>query len=135
MAVRYAVICVIFAAILLYFLGGYWHARHRLSKGQPPLAYHRWMVNRTVRYQQPQHQAAPYRPYQHGPDPYQEGYVMHRYAPPPPAYHGDAPPAYAPPEGASKAMADQNYHAPLPETRNEGESSTSSTTAPLPPRQ
>lgn len=130
---RYAIICVIFAAILVYFIGGYYHAKRRLKKGQPPLAYHRWMVRSSVRYQQPQYQPR----YQYGPDPYQEGYVMHGYAPPPnppPAYHGDAPPAYMPPEGASKAMADQNYH-PAPRPGNESESSSAAATAPLPPRQ
>ena len=140
MAVRYAVICVIFAAILLYFLGGYWHARRRLQKGQPPLAYHRWMVNRSVRYRQPQHhqhQATPFQPY-YPRDPYQEGYQLNGYAPPnnpPPAYHGDAPPAYAPPEGASKAMADQNYHPPPPRNENGGEGSTVYASVPMPPRQ
>ncbi|KAM3419859.1 hypothetical protein BST61_g3188 [Cercospora zeina] len=124
-AVRYALICVILAIILLYFVGGYLHARSRLKKGQPPLAYHRWMVQRSARYERPAHQQSSY-PY--GPDPYAQGYAMHGYAPPPnppPAYHGDAPPAYYPPEGASKAMADQNYHAP-PRPENQGESSTAS---------
>lgn len=130
-AVRYALICVILAIILLYFVGGYCHARSRLKKGQPPLAYHRWMVQRSARYEQPQHQQSyPYRP-----DPYAQGYAMHGYAPPPnppPAYHGDAPPAYYPPEGASKAMADQNYQVP-PRPENQGESSTAAT-APQAPR-
>lgn len=107
MAIRYTIICVIFASILLYFVGGYLHARRRLRKGLPPLAYHRWMVQRSVRYQQPV-----YNPYaQH--DPYSQGYNMPGYQPPPPAYQPpqrDAPPAYTPPQGASKAMADQNWH-------------------------
>lgn len=129
MAVRYTVICIILASILLFFLGGYIHAKRRMRKGVPLLAYHRWMVHRSVRYQ---YQQPVYNPYNGNAvhDPYQEGYAMHGYAPPPPAYHryGDAPPAYAPnPAGASKAMADQNFHnlsqQQDPSTRNEGESS------------
>lgn len=54
---------------------------------------------------------------------------MHGYAAPPnppPAYQRDAPPAYEPPQGASKAMADQHFHGPLgvPGNGNAGESST-----------
>ncbi len=41
----------------------------------------------------------------------QDGYAMHGYAPPPPAYNPDAEnvPAYTPPEGASKINPTQNY--------------------------
>ncbi|EME79123.1 uncharacterized protein MYCFIDRAFT_34795, partial [Pseudocercospora fijiensis CIRAD86] len=120
-ALRYTVICIIFASILLFFLGGYVHAKRRLRKGLPLLGYHRWMMRRSVREgQQYQYQQPVYS------DPYQDGYSMHGYAPPPPAYHrfDDAPPAYVPPPaGASKAMADQHYYnnPQAPRTRNEGE--------------
>jgi len=46
MAVRYSIVVILFGAILLYFVGGYFHAKRRVRKGLPPLRYHRWMVNR-----------------------------------------------------------------------------------------
>jgi hypothetical protein len=124
MAIRYTIIIVIFAIILLYFVGGYLHARRRLKKGLPLKRYHRWMVRRSYRQQQPQGNVYY--------NPNQPGYPMQPYQgqPPPPAYNTYAPPppAYAPPEGASKAMADQNY------TRSQfGQQGESSGPAPPPP--
>ncbi|KAI7360065.1 hypothetical protein KC320_g37 [Hortaea werneckii] len=49
MAVRYTIVGLLFAALLLFFVGGYFHARRRLQKGLPPLSYHRWMVGRAYR--------------------------------------------------------------------------------------
>jgi hypothetical protein len=121
---RYIILCVLFTLLLGYFVGGYAHARRRLKKGLAPLPYHRWMVQRKVQYARPQQQHyTPYGPYSH--DPYAEGYQMHGTGPPPPAYQRDGPPAYAPPEGASKVMADQHYHhpPPAPLSGEEGESS------------
>lgn len=47
------------------------------------------------------------------------------WAPPPPAYNQwDAPPVYQPPQGASKAAADQNFE------RTAGESSVGGVGAP-----
>ncbi|CZT19468.1 uncharacterized protein RCC_05319 [Ramularia collo-cygni] len=103
--VRYVIVFVILTALLLFFLGGYLHARKRMKKGLQPLSYHRWMVK--SRYRQPQY-------YQNAPPP--QGYPMYAYPPAqqevPPAYyqHAPPPPAYSPPEGASKAMADQNWN-------------------------
>ncbi|KAK4628801.1 hypothetical protein CLAFUW4_08260 [Fulvia fulva] len=116
MAVRYTVIVLLFGGIILFFLGGYYHAQRRIRKGLPPKPYHAWMVRRAYR-RSPQ-----YNPYYQQQQPYhyqpQEGYPMQSYpqasgaygAAPPPAYypHTAPPPAYQPPEGASKAMADQN---------------------------
>nr|OQO04088.1 hypothetical protein B0A51_18464 [Rachicladosporium sp. CCFEE 5018] len=114
MAVRYAIITLIFALLVGYFLGGYLHAKRRVSKGLPPLAYHRWMVNRrTSRYAAPSQQwySQPY--YQNGGNQgYNAGsYGMQGFAPPPPAYEGHVapPPVYQPPQGGSKVAADQNY--------------------------
>ncbi|KAK4498818.1 hypothetical protein PRZ48_009328 [Zasmidium cellare] len=107
MAIRYTIIILIFASLVLFFLGGYYHAQRRLRKGLPPLPYHAWMVRRRQPrynyYQQPH----PY--YQH-PGP-QQAYAMHENEPPlPPPPYMAPPPAYAPPAGASKAMADQTFH-------------------------
>lgn len=129
MAVRYTVITILFAAILLYFIGGYWHAQRRLRAGLPPLSYHAWMIRRSHRYRhQNPYQQQPFPPYNHGQQPEAAGYAMPGYPQPPPAYNafGAPPPAYQPPEGGSKAMADQNYSAPV---NREGESSQ----APPPP--
>ena len=65
-----------------------------------------------------------------------QGYPMEGYPPPPPAYNAaDAPPpVYQPPEGASKAMADQNISAVHPQLEprsynNIGVSASSATVA------
>lgn len=103
MIVRHVIIVLLFAAVLLYLLLGYFHAKRRLRQGLPPKRYHAWMVRR--QYRQPQ-----YNPY-YAPQQQGAGYAMPGYQPPPPAYNAFAPPppAYQPPEGASKAMADQNF--------------------------
>lgn len=125
MAVRYTIIILIFASIVIFFLGGYWHAQRRIRQGLPPLPYHAWMVRKAYRRQQPQYN---YNPYYQQPGPYQQqqGYAMHENEPPlPPPPYTAPPPAYAPPVGASKAMADQTFHA----VERPGESSL----PPLPP--
>ena len=118
---RYAIVIILFAAILLYFVGGYIHAKRRVRKGLPPLRYHRWMAQRRMaprsynqQYYQPQGHPGP-------------GYQMENYAPPPPAYtSADAPPpVYQPPEGGSKVMADQSYTPLQPWPQREGETSSS----------
>lgn len=120
MGVRYAIVALIFAALVIFVVGGYVHARRRVRQGMTPLPYHRWMVQR--RY----YDAGPrYQTYQ-APG---HTYVMDAYppppqAPPPPAYNpADAPPPVyqpqpPPPPGGSKAMADQSYaplHPPAPD--------------------
>jgi len=103
MAVRYAIVGLLFAFVLFFFVGGYYHARRRIRKGQPPLPYHRWMVRRHFRYA-PDTRYAQYQ---------QPGrtYQMNDYPPPPPAYnqYEAPPPVYQPPEGGSKVMANQTY--------------------------
>ena len=117
MAVRYAVVALLFATILLFFVGGYVHARRRLNKGLAPLPYHRWMVRRYM------HPPSQQQGYQFHPQPQYQGYQMENYAPPPPAYTAaDAPPpVYQPPVGGSKVLADQSYvyKQPLPPTPGE----------------
>ncbi|KAK5677786.1 hypothetical protein LTS10_009669 [Elasticomyces elasticus] len=109
MAVRYAVVAILFAALILFFVGGYYHGRRRIRKGLPPLAYHRWMVRRYMQPNQQYSQAG----YQQYPPPQNrnQDYQMDHFAPPPPAYNNaDAPPpVYQPPEGGSKVLADQSY--------------------------
>lgn len=107
MAVRYAIVGLLFAALLLFFVGGWFHARRRLRKGLPPLAYHRWMVSRYY-YRQPHDAEAPP---QRQLRPVQQTYRMEHYEPPPPAYNQSEvpPPVYQPPEGASKVAADQTF--------------------------
>ncbi|KAL6244455.1 hypothetical protein RBB50_008697 [Rhinocladiella similis] len=129
-AIKWAIIATILVALFLFFIGGYLHARRRMRKGQPPLAYHRWLVPRSQRlafaqrYPQYAAQAGVYsmaaRPMYHpyGPG-YQGGghgqaYQMGVYGPPPPAYHEpDYVPAYTPP-GGNKVDPDQNRHYPPP---------------------
>ena len=103
MAVRYSIVAILFAALLASFVGGYYHAQSRVRKGLPPLAYHRWMVRRSYYYPPQQQQQYAY--------PQQNSYGMEGYPPPPPAYDRAEvpPPVYQPPQGASKAMADQNW--------------------------
>jgi len=114
-AIKWAIIAAILVAFLVFFVAGYLHARRRMRKGQPPLAYHRWLVPRRQRMafaqQYPQYaqqvgyyRATPtYHPYPQG-----QAYHMGAYGPPPPAYHEpDYVPAYTP-QGPNKVDPDQN---------------------------
>jgi len=105
-AVKWAIIAALLGIFLIFFLGGHYHAKNRMKRGLQPLPYHRWLVNRNqqARFQPPpQNNFSFYRQ--------QDGYAMHGYAPPPPAYNPNAEnvPAYTPPEGASKINPTQNY--------------------------
>nr|POE49405.1 hypothetical protein CFP56_50322 [Quercus suber] len=124
--VRYIIVAVVFGALLLFFVGGYYHANRRVRKGLAPLPYHRWMVQRRVWGNEPrynQYAQYPARFASQGPEQGQT-YRMEGYAPPPPAYNSELapPPAYQPPQGGSKVMADQSY--PIVQERGAGESST-----------
>lgn len=134
MAVRYAIIGVLFGSVILFFLFSYLHARRRLKKGLHPLRYHNWMVRRRQRqYQQSpyRHGQAYYSPYTQPSNPrYSTGYgggawgeqnpdsqsfAMRDYPPAPPAYGAwestgmPPPPSYQPPAGASKVSGNQVY--------------------------
>ena len=104
MGIRYAIVALAFGILLLYFVGGYAHARRRMKKGLPPLAYHRWMVNRRLQPSYGMRYAQPH----YGQN---QGYQMENFAPGPPAYHNEEapPPVYQPPQGSSKVMADQSF--------------------------
>ncbi|KAL2444217.1 hypothetical protein ABEF95_015941 [Exophiala dermatitidis] len=128
-AIKWAVIATLLVALALYLIGGYLHAKRRMRKGLPPLAYHRWLVSRRQRmafaHQHPQYanqfsfyrnQNTPYgygqgrqTPYAYG---HGQAYPMGAYGPPPPAYgEPDYVPAYTPPAG-NKVDPDQNYAPP-----------------------
>ncbi|EMC94997.1 hypothetical protein BAUCODRAFT_72021, partial [Baudoinia panamericana UAMH 10762] len=124
-AVRYAVVAVLFAAILLFFVGGYLHARHRIRKGLPPLRYHKWMVQQRMIYVQSA-------PMTHNRYSAHDGYAMEHYPPPPPAYTaGDAPPPVYQPPDSNKPTEQSTVHVqPLASTPTlEAESSGRSPTA------
>lgn len=124
MATRYAIVALLFFFVFAFFVGGYYHAQRRLRNGKEPLAYHRWMVRRRQTYYPPQPRYGwpqdPNAP-AYGPT-YGPSYGMEGYPPPPPAYNNAEvpPPVYQPPQGASKAMADQNFG----QTNRAGESSS-----------
>ncbi|KAK3956004.1 hypothetical protein QBC32DRAFT_3217 [Pseudoneurospora amorphoporcata] len=115
----------------LYLILGYLHAKRRITKGQPPMAYHRWLVARNdlarvdPRYPYPQ---ATIHPYASGQQPQQQqpygNYGMHPVPPPvydpdaprPPMYPG-LPPAMAmvqPPDEATKVDPMQQAPPPPP---------------------
>jgi len=97
--IKWSILLGIFAFFMLWFVGGYMHAKRRMRKGLPLLAYHRWLVpyRERQRYgQTPQNHftfyaTQPYRPNADG-----------TYNEPPPLYNNDMPPSYMPPPGASK---------------------------------
>jgi hypothetical protein len=41
MIIKWAILGTLFALFMLWFIGGYIHARRRLKAGKPLLAYHR----------------------------------------------------------------------------------------------
>lgn len=104
---RYGVLAAIFVVVTGFLLISYLHAQRRIKKGLPPLRYHRWIVaSRRTPYNAPQY---------YGGGPPGQAYGMQTWQPPPPAYGqwGDMPPQYAPPQGGSKALADQNFGRPM----------------------
>ncbi|RDA89126.1 hypothetical protein CP532_2276 [Ophiocordyceps camponoti-leonardi (nom. inval.)] len=110
--VKWVVFLVLVLIFTLYIVGGYLHARHRIRKGLPPLAYHRCLV---ARRQPPPpgdyHNAwppnqGPYYNYQYPPP---NGYPMNNMAAPP-VYDPNRPPTYMggpPPDGGSKVDPSQ----------------------------
>ncbi|OCK81243.1 hypothetical protein K432DRAFT_295984 [Lepidopterella palustris CBS 459.81] len=103
--VKWAILAAIFLFFMTWFVGGYMHAKRRMRKGLPLLAYHRWLVPYRERQrfgQVPQNHftfyaAQPYRPNADG-----------TYPEPPPLYNNDAPPSYMPPPGATKVNPTQS---------------------------
>ncbi|OAA54465.1 hypothetical protein ISF_08393 [Cordyceps fumosorosea ARSEF 2679] len=106
-AIRWSLFGLFVLIILVWVVGGYFHAKHLMKKGLPLKSYHSCFFPRQPRMQQ----AGWYRPY--NPYPYgqpQDGYNMH-YMPPPPTYDANRPPEYipqqGPPAGASKVDPSQ----------------------------
>ena len=120
MATRYAIVAFLFAFVLIFFVGGYYHAQRRLRRGQQPLAYHRWMTNR-------RHYDTSFQP-RSAYSPNGTSHGMESYPPPPPAYNATEapPPVYQPPQGATKALPDQS----LPEANRFGQGSGGGLVAP-----
>ncbi|OAG40970.1 hypothetical protein AYO21_04812 [Fonsecaea monophora] len=126
-AIKWAAVAAIVLAFSLYFLAGHMHARRRMQKGLPPLAYHRWLVSRRQKVaflqQHPEYanQFAFYRAqqeqvyYSYAPGSGQAYQMGGIYGPPPPAYHEpEYVPAYTPPQetGPNKINPDQRYDPP-----------------------
>ncbi|KND91278.1 hypothetical protein TOPH_04059, partial [Tolypocladium ophioglossoides CBS 100239] len=97
------VLFAIFALIMGYIIGGYYHAQSRLRKGLPLLAYHKCLVSR--RAPQPQYQDGwPQNNYGY----YQRNAYQMNDMPPPPVYDPSRPPMYpGPPDGGSKVDPSQ----------------------------
>ncbi|KUI57099.1 hypothetical protein VP1G_04405 [Cytospora mali] len=141
----YIVKWVVFLTLLVTFTAwvtiGHIHARRRLRKGLPPLAYHRWLVPRAALARVDPRYAYPppppgnntnyyYRPgYQNQYDP---SYNMQNMPPPPPMYDPNAPrpPMYEGPQGSSKTAPNQDYEAPSgpPPTQQQQQAAPAETT-------
>ncbi|KAM0556673.1 hypothetical protein ACHAPJ_005731 [Fusarium lateritium] len=107
--VKWTILAVLVLIFTLWIVGGYWHAKKRIQKGQRPLAYHRCFVSRRMmaqvdpRYAYPPNGYYAY-PQQDGYGNYAPpgGYPMHNM-PPPPVYDPSRPPMYeGPPDGGPK---------------------------------
>jgi len=96
--IKWAVLLSLFGIFFLWLIIGYWHAKRRIAKGLPPLAYHRWLAPRKNR--PIQNSYAYYQP--------NGAYGMQPYPEPPPVYSGDLPPTYQPPPGSTKIAPQQN---------------------------
>ncbi|OAL56043.1 hypothetical protein IQ07DRAFT_639667 [Pyrenochaeta sp. DS3sAY3a] len=114
--IKWVILAAIFVFFMAWFVGGYIHAKRRLKKGQPLLAYHRFLVSYSERKRYGQagipqnhftfYQTAPgYNPHTNGP--YQQRQDG-AWAEPPPLYNNnDAPPGYFAPPGATKTHPNQ----------------------------
>ncbi|KAL8687607.1 MAG: hypothetical protein Q9218_006267 [Villophora microphyllina] len=103
-AIKWAIVAAIFFAIMLYFIGGYVHAKRRARKGQQPLAYHRPSAE-PIRNERISASTSWYDP---SPSELTDNADDLAYNPndmPP-------PPMYEPPSGASKANPDQHFAPP-----------------------
>ncbi|KAH9879302.1 hypothetical protein J1614_002741 [Plenodomus biglobosus] len=120
--IKWIVLITFFLIFFGWFVGGYIHAKHRLRKGLPLLAYHGFLVSRSQRrrYGQagpPQNHFTFYQTQ----NPYQPNaaYVQRQdgaWAEPPPLYqNSDAPPQYYPPPRATKMDPNQRGGVELPQ--------------------
>ncbi|KAK0515947.1 hypothetical protein JMJ35_001981 [Cladonia borealis] len=139
-AIKWAVVGAIILIFLLWFVGGYYHAQRRIKKGLPPLGYHRFLLPRRQRAQFMPRPQYGYYPQQQNRYPNGDGYQMHNYPAPPPAYNNTEhipPPVYQPPEHGSKVNPVQDWAAPPagppPANVNGGEASSAMQNVPLNP--
>lgn len=114
---KWVILACIFLFFMIWFVGGYIHAKQRLKKGLPLLFYHRFLVSYSERrrYGQagvPQNhftfyqtQPQPYASHQNGP--YQQRHDGAWSEPPPLYQNNDAPPQYFAPPGATKVNGNQ----------------------------
>ncbi|PHH89749.1 hypothetical protein CDD83_5338 [Cordyceps sp. RAO-2017] len=103
--VKWIIFLILFTLIMGYILGGYLHARARLRKGLPPLAYHRCLVGRRTAHPPPQQQYGwPQNNYGY----YQPNAYHMNDMNAPPVYDPNRPPVYMPPpDGGSKVDPSQ----------------------------
>lgn len=105
--VKWVVLAALIFLLFIFLAGAYYHARRRMTRGLPPMAYHRWMIPRR-RYVEPEPQTwqthNQFSFYHHQ----DNGYSLHPV--PPPAYNPNLapPPVYQPPAGASKVDSSQH---------------------------
>ncbi|RKF75299.1 putative ubiquitin-protein ligase sel1 protein [Golovinomyces cichoracearum] len=105
--VRWSIFLGLFTLLMAYISIGYFHAKRRMKKGLPLLAYHRWLVNENSRAQyDPNYRNQSSYYYQYAPQ-VQNGYGMQ--AMPPPMYNPNAPlpPSYQSPLGGTKSENSQ----------------------------
>ncbi|KAI9784826.1 MAG: hypothetical protein M1839_001556 [Geoglossum umbratile] len=103
LAIKWIVITSLMIGFLMFLGLSYWHAHRRMSRGKPPLKYHRWLIPRAQRAQFEPESQNQFSFYQAQNGPYDYNQSMNPQAPPP-AYNPDLapPPTYQPPTGASK---------------------------------
>ncbi|KAJ4287329.1 hypothetical protein N0V90_012727 [Kalmusia sp. IMI 367209] len=108
--IKWVILASFFLFFMAWFLGGYLHAKARLRKGKPLLAYHRWLVSYQERKRYGQTRQNQYEYYTHQPYAQQQAYGPRpdgTWPEPPPMYNNDAPPGYVPPPGATKMNPNQ----------------------------
>jgi len=129
--VRWSIFFGIFFLFLAYMVGGYYHAKRRINKGLPPLAYHRWLLSRRQRARYDPNYRNPSVYYNTYPDGGQYG--MHPM--PPPMYDPSQPPppTYQPPAGGTKIDPSQWRAEPTRRPATSGEPSPAYEAPPGPP--
>ncbi|KAH7001644.1 hypothetical protein EDB80DRAFT_98578 [Ilyonectria destructans] len=109
--VKWTIFITFTVLFMAWVIGGYMHAKSRLKKGLPLLAYHRCLVSRRIRAQHDPSYQYPQPAYYPPPN----GYQM--YNMPPPVYDPSRPPVYEPPAGGTKVdpmQARQSEYGPPP---------------------
>ncbi|RDW73234.1 hypothetical protein BP6252_07141 [Coleophoma cylindrospora] len=129
--IRWSIFFGLFGLLFLYMIIGYWHAKSRIKKGLPPLAYHRWLLNRETRARYDPSYVNPSMYYQQEFQPQYGYYGMNNMAPPMYNPNAPVPPTYQP-QGASKIDPSQEYRT-APPTRRPAEGSDGAPSYEAPP--